>query len=114
MPCRVPPLHVVVVAQVEIDLFPDLRAQGRSAFLIKTVKAEESQVALAMEKAIEILKNNTLGLTRCALAACAACDRGYCLAATVDFASSFNPQQSLYSSLLNSSSRVAGTRSFMF
>ena len=59
----------VVVVQVELDLFPELRAQGRSAFPIKTVKAEESQVALALENAIEILKNNTLGLARCALAA---------------------------------------------
>ena len=57
----------MVVVQVELDLFPELRAQGRSAFPIKTVKAEESQVALALENAIEILKNNTLGLTRCAL-----------------------------------------------
>lgn len=52
--------------QVEIDLFPDLRTQGRSNFLIKTVKLEESQVALSLEKAVEILKNNTLGLVRCA------------------------------------------------
>ncbi len=49
---------------MEIDLFPDLRAQGREKLLIRAVRGDELQVSLAVEKALEILKNNTVGLTK--------------------------------------------------
>ena len=51
--------------QVEIDLFPDLRSQkGRVGLVIRAVRGEELQVTLAVEKALEILKDNTVGLTK--------------------------------------------------